>query len=251
MRARTRGRFALLFVLAVLAMSAAVAHAQEVPLTPTVALGPLDQAATDAAFETRTLSRLGETKRTADAGGSSGDTPYLLRKDRGPHPGQYAVLVTMPTAGARTGAAFVKALPGLRQYSLVGPASAGPLPTVDVVAVHYIKVKPGGTAAFDKFIADKLNPAVANLRPDLRFLYYRGDDGTYITIVGLTRASRDKYWPKGADSDDLKAAFTPSVRALAGELETYLVADTWGTGMTAQGYEAKDWADWTIVGAGH
>ena len=64
----------------------------------------------------------------------------------------------------------------------------------------------------------------------------------------LTKASRDKYWPKGADSDDVKAAFSPSVRALAPELQSHLVADTWGVGMAAAVFEAKQWADWTIIG---
>jgi hypothetical protein len=107
-------------------------------------------------------------------------------------------------------------------------------------------VQPGKGAAFEKFVTEKLNPAVGNLRPDLRLLYYKGPAG-YVTVFGLTRASRDKYWPNGSDSDDLKAAFTPQIKALAKELETYLVPDSYGVGMTAEGFEAKDWADWAIA----
>ncbi|MCC7010345.1 MAG: hypothetical protein IT184_16170 [Acidobacteria bacterium] len=106
-------------------------------------------------------------------------------------------------------------------------------------------------AAFDTFIGAKLHPAVGNLQPDLRLLYYKPVRGAspsdYITVIALTKASRDKYWPKGADSDVLKSTFTPPVRALATELETYLVPGTWGTGMTAAVYEAKEWGDWTVL----
>jgi hypothetical protein len=122
-----------------------------------------------------------------------------------------------------------------------------------VLGNHYIKVQPDKVAAFDQFVATKLHPAVGNLKPDLRLLYYkpvRGEaPGNYITVFALTKASRDKYWPKGADSDELKATFTPAVKAVATDLQSYLVDGTWGTGMTAQVYEAKEWADWTILPA--
>ena len=67
---------------------------------------------------------------------------------------------------------------------------------------------------------------MGNLRPDLRILYYKAvqgaDAGSYIALFALTRASRDKYWPGGSDSDDLRAAFKP-VQGLTKELSTYLV----------------------------
>jgi hypothetical protein len=128
------------------------------------------------------------------------------------------------------------------------------LPTVDVLAVHYIEVKPGQEAAFEKLVTEKLNPAVGNLRPDLRFLYYKGMSGpaagSYITVVAITKASRDKYWPGGSDSDDLKTAFTPQIRALAtDELQPSLVENSFGVNMAAQIYEAREWADWFVVTA--
>jgi hypothetical protein len=157
------------------------------------------------------------------------------------------------TGDFRTGLAPFVSGPGKYvEYHLVAPDKVGaPLPEVDVLGNHYIKVRPDRLAAFDGFVASKVHPAVGNLKPDLRFLYYkpvRGEEpGNYVTVVALTRSSRDKYWPKGQDSDDLKAAFIPSVRTLAAELQTYFVDGTWGTGMTAAVYEAKDWADWLIV----
>lgn len=201
---------------------------------------------------------------------------HLVKKDRGPRPGQYLLVwvtdtlarhksyaaasgdvpfrlaVTSNAGDPRTVlAAFLKGPGAYSEFHLVHPEKVGAaLPTVDVLGNHYIKVRPDRVAAFDTFIGEKLHPTVGNLRPDLRLLYYkpvRGEQpGHYITVIALTMASRDKYWPKGADSDVLKATFTPPVRALATELETYLVPGTWGVGMTAAVYEAKEWGDWAI-----
>jgi len=140
------------------------------------------------------------------------------------------------------------------EYQLVAPqAIKQPLPEVDVLGLHYARVRHDRREAFDKFLADKLHPVVGNLRPDLRLLYYRpvrGDEpGAYITNFALTGSSRDKYWPKGADSDVLKATFDAPVKALAEELRGYLVEGAYnGTPtLAAAVYEAKEWADWVIV----
>jgi hypothetical protein len=207
-----------------------------------------------------------------------GMTLKLVKKDRGPRQGQY-LLVWVTDTTSRHGAyaapvnapfPFSDALIGkvgdfrsrlaafttgpgtYSEYRLIAPDKVGaPLPTVDVLGNHHIKVRPERVAEFDTFIGAKLHPAVGNLRPDLRFLYYkpiRGDaPGNYITVIALTKASRDKYWPKGADSDVLKATFTPALKDLAKELESYLVAGTWGVNMTAAVYEAKEWVDWTVL----
>jgi hypothetical protein len=206
-----------------------------------------------------------------------GLTLHLVKKDRGKHPGQYLMVWTADTIAQfksvaspsgdfpfgqavidKTGdfrkglAPFVNGPGTYVEYHLVAPEKVGaPLPVVDVLGNHYIKVRPDRAAAFDQFVASKLHPAVGNLRPDLRLLYYkpvRGEQpGNYVTVFALTKSSRDKYWPKGADSDDVKAAFSPSVAALTTEFQTYLVPNTWGTGMAAAVYEAQDWADWTIL----
>jgi hypothetical protein len=220
-------RFPLLSAALLLVLSSTIAQAQTIAVPRQFAWQPLTATAEDAARQA-----LAATKSPAPA--------VLFKKDRGPHPGTFALF--WPVGNTAPG-------PAATQYQLVG--NAGNAPALDLLGIHYIKVRPDRSADFEKFVAAKLNPAVANLRPDLRLLYYKAtsgpDAGSYITIFGVTKASRDKYWPKGQDSDDLKAAFTPPVKALATELQTYLVDGTWGTGMTAQVYEAKDWADWIIV----
>jgi len=214
-------RVATPFAALVLVLSSTIVQAQTITLTRQFAWQPVNEQPT-----------------TPNSGGAT-----VFKKDRGPHPGTFALF--WPSPAAASSSATV--------YELIEPSSAGSLPSLDLLGIHYIKVRPDRGADFEKFVGGKLNPAVANLRPDLRVLYYkatRGPEmGSYITIIGVTKASRDKYWPKGQDSDDLKAAFTPPVKALASDLQTYLVDGTWGTGMTAQVYEAKDWADWVIVEA--
>jgi hypothetical protein len=170
----------------------------------------------------------------------------VFQADRGGRKGQYLV-VTTPTAKA-------KPAPGGRasEYRLLSPETAGTLPDVDVLGIHYIKVRPDRADAFERFIGRTLHPAVANLRPDLRILYYKAvagpDAGSYIALFALTRASRDKYWPGGSDSDDLREAFKP-VQPLTTELSTYLVE---GSALTdpkfaAAVFESRTWTDFVLV----
>ena len=180
----------------------------------------------------------------------------LVRNDRGNHRGQYLLVCTAESGACRKShpelAPFVSTAGRDIEYRLVAPEKAGALPVVDVLGIHYIKVRPDRLEAFDRFVAEKLHPAVGNLRPDLRLLYYkpvRGEEaGNYITVFALTKASRDKYWPKGSDSDDLRAAFDPSVKALTSELSTYLVEGSYATGnLAAAVFESKEWADWVLI----
>ena len=226
-----------------------------------------------AAFERQVTTQLAP----AWAKAAPGMSLHLVKKDRGPRQGQYLLVwvtdtlarhknyvatsgdapfraaLTNNTGDPRTVlAAYLKGPGTYSEYHLVHPEKVGaPLPSVDVLGNHYSKVRPERIAAFDTFIGEKLHPMVGNLQPDLRMLYYKpvrgAQPGDYITVIALTKASRDKYWPKGADSDALKATFTPAIKTLATDLESYLVAGTYGVGMTAAVYEAKEWGDWTVM----
>jgi hypothetical protein len=224
-------RFTLLSAALLLVLCSSIAGAQTVTAPQQFAWQPLDAAA--GASEETARQALAATKSVAPGA-------VLFKKDRGPHTGSFALFWPAGSTGPGRAATV---------YQVVG--NVGTPPALDLLGIHYIKVRPDRAADFEKFVSSRLNPAVANLRPDLRLLYYKAtggpDAGSYVTVFGVTKASRDKYWPKGQDSDDLKAAFTPAVKALAADLQTYLVDGTWGTGMTAQVYEAKDWADWVIV----
>ena len=176
---------------------------------------------------------------------------YVFQSDRGSRKGDYMLTWTGSSKDARPGD-----VPGstaqASEYQLLSPDKVGPLPDVDVLGIHYIKVRPDRREAFEKYVNDTLHPAVGNLRPDLRLLYYKAvagpDRGSYITIFALTQASRDKYWPGGSDSDDLRAAFTP-VKAHTKELLTYLADNSALTDdkFAAAVYESREWADFVLI----
>jgi hypothetical protein len=225
------------------------------------------------AFESQVAGKIAPAWNT----NAPGMTLTLVRKDRGNREGRYMMVWTTDTLTRHKGyaseggefpfrqalttrvgdfrtalAPFVNGPGKYVEYHLVAPEKVPTMPEVDVLGLHYARVRPDRREAFDRFIVEKLHPAVANLRPDLRLLYYRpvrgAEPGDYVTVFALTKASRDKYWPKGADSDDVRAAFSPSVRALTDELRTYLVEGAYATGdLAAAVFESKEWADWVLV----
>ncbi len=171
----------------------------------------------------------------------------VFQADRGVRKGQYLVVTTPAAKAGSTGDGGRAS-----EYRLLSPETAGTLPDVDVLGIHYIKVRPDRAIAFEQFVGRTLHPAVANLRPDLRLLYYKAvsgpDAGNYIALFALTRESRDKYWPGGSDSDDLRAAFGP-VQPMTKELNTYLVE---GSALTdprfaAAVFESRTWTDFVLV----
>ena len=181
--------------------------------------------------------------QTADPAVVPGAGSYRFQSDRGGRKGQSAVVTPLdaPAKGAIG-----------TEYHLLAADTVGPLPDVDVLGIHYQKVRPERHDAFESFVAKTLHPAVANLRPDLRLLYYKAvrgpEAGTYILLFALTRESRDKYWPGGADSDALRAAFKP-VQPLADQLLPYLVE---GSALTdpkfaARVFESREWTDWVLT----
>jgi hypothetical protein len=178
---------------------------------------------------------------------------HVFQADRGSRKGEYLLTWTGSSKDKRPSVVADSAT-GASEYQLLSPGSVGPLPDVDVLGIHYLKVRPDRREAFEKFVAETLHPAVGNLRPDLRLLYYKAvrgpDSGKYITIFALTRESRDKYWPGGSDSDDLRAAFKP-VRTHTKALLSYLVD---GSALTdekfaAAVYESREWTDFVLLPA--
>lgn len=207
-----------------------------------------------------------------------GMTLHLVRADRGSRKGQYMLVWTVDTLArwtahaaapgrspftpelrAKAGdfragfAPFVNSGGQYHEYHLVAPETAGPLPDVEVLGIHYAKVRPEREEGFERFVRSTLHPAVANLRPDLRLLYYKSvrgaEPGGYILVFALTKASRDKYWPGGADSAELRAAFAPEIRALTSDLSSYLIDASYAADpkLAAAVFESRDWTDFVVV----
>ena len=193
--------------------------------------------------------RLGEvlTMVPLESAPSPGTMGAVFQADRGGRKGQYLIVTA---SAAKAGSAPLEGRAS--EYRLVSPETAGTLPDVDVLGIHYIQVQPDRAEAFEQFVARTLHPAMANLRPDLRLLYYKAvagpDAGNYIALFALTRKSRDKYWPGGSDSDDLREAFTP-VQPLTKELSTYLVEGSalTDTKFAAAVFESQTWTDFVLV----
>jgi hypothetical protein len=188
----------------------------------------------------------------------AGNGLHLFKADRGSRKGQQVLASTTATRHlpASAGERPLVSPPGAErrfEYHLLSPDKVGVLPAVDVLGIHYVKVRPERRDAFERFISQRVHPVVANLRPDLRILYYKlvrgGEPGDYMALFALTTRSRDKYWPGGADSDLLRAAFSPEVRAVATELSTYLVSGSYAADpkLAAAVYESRVWTDFVLV----
>lgn len=137
------------------------------------------------------------------------------------------------------------------EYRLIGADKFKSLPLTGILGIHYIKVKKERTVEFEKFVVEKLHPAVGHVLPDMQLLYYKATAGeqvgTYITIFAITSvAARDKYWPAGApETKILKDAFRPH-QGLGKELGNYLVEGSYlepSSGGAAAFFESKEWTD--------
>jgi hypothetical protein len=211
-----------------------------------------------AAFENRVGNEIAASRK---ASGTASEL-HLLRADRGSRKGQYVLVSSMslqqrgkePASSPLNLAPFTGGEGQQAEYHLLSPEAVGSLPDVEILGIHYTKVRPERREAFERFVGERVHPAVGELRPDLRVLYYRaahdGGESNYIAVIALTRASRDKYWPGGTDSEDLRAAFRP-VQGLTTELRTYLVEGSYlaDPKFAAAVYESREWTDFVLVPA--
>ena len=144
------------------------------------------------------------------------------------------------------------------EYHLIGADKFKSLPVAGILGIHYIKVNPDRSKEFEKFVVQKLHPAVAQLLPDMQLLYYKAvagnykDTGAYITIFTIgSVAAREKYWPTGgAETEILKQRFR-SLNDLAAELGSYLVEGSYlkpESGGAAAYFESNEWTDFTHQG---
>jgi hypothetical protein len=136
------------------------------------------------------------------------------------------------------------------EYRLIGADKFTTRPDIGILGIHYIKVKKEKAAEFEKFVVEKLHPAVGNVLPDMHLMYYKAVAGanpaSYITIFAITSVdARHKYWPEGApETKPLKDAFKP-FEGLAKELGAFLVEGSYlevGKGGAAI-FESKEWTD--------
>jgi hypothetical protein len=209
---------------------------------------------------------------------SSGVTMHLLKADRGDRKGELLTVcmaakpedrkklppgspftdkAVVSVAGelSRRPSEFLSRPGGYTEYHLIGADQFTSLPAIDLLGIHYIKVKPDQARDFEKLVVQKLHPAVGNLVNDMNLLYYKavaGDDkGSYITIYAIESVSaRERFWPTGGKEQDIvKQLFGPH-KELALELSSYLVEDSYlgpETGAGAAYFESKEWTDYVVL----
>ena len=184
---------------------------------------------------------------------------HLFRADRGDRKGDFLLVsraarvadrktlppgspftekvISVTNAASKSPADFLSTPGSYTEYRLIGSQKFKSLPVAGILGIHYIKVKPQRSEEFEKFVIEKLHPAVGQLFPDMQLLYYKAvagdpgsnrDAGEYITIFTIESvAARDKYWPAGApETEILKQTFHP-LKNLAVELGTFLVEDSY------------------------
>lgn len=208
---------------------------------------------------------------------ANGSTVYLLKSDRGDKNGQY-LTVCVVDENAVTGFSGLNVFndqvinskvnglsslpslylsdPGLYdEYHLIGAEYFEQLPTVDLLGVHYLKIKPELTDEFEKLVVEKLHPSVGDLVHDMNLLYFKSVDGqhpgTYITIYAIESvAARERFWPTGGQEQDIvKQLFSP-YRQLALELSDFLVEGSYlgpESGGGAAYFESLEWTDYVVV----
>ena len=203
-----------------------------------------------------------------------GPTYHLFKADRGKQKGSFLLVSTTnmmnrPKAqnvespfdlasvanGGKALGDLVTNAGDFTEYHLVGWDQIKSLPNTGILGIHFIQVKKERSAEFEKFVVEKLHPAVSQLFPDMQLLYYKAvsgkNTGSYITVFTIdSPAARDKYWPGGAEETEiLKKTFKP-LEGLAKELGTYLVAGSYlepSSGGAAAYWESKNWTDFIHV----
>jgi 3-keto-disaccharide hydrolase len=187
----------------------------------------------------------------------TGTSMELFQADRGERKGEFLLVSRISRVGDRNtiGSPFnVKSLSELLNKPGAYTEKFKSLPFAGIMGIHYLKVKEGRKKDFEKFVIEKLNPAVGNLLPDMQLLYYKAvageDAGSYITIYTIeSDAARHKYWPAGApETEILKKAFLP-LKELAAELGTYLIEDSYlkpESGAAAY-FESLKWTDYVYL----
>lgn len=255
----------ILFLCMLMALSE-ILHAQGMKIGEVIVVSnsTLKKDADPAAFRNWVNNEIISTSKKK----SPGTDMHLFQADRGNKKGEFLLVSNikriadrdeMPQGspfaqqhGTKDPAVFLNNPESYTEYRLIGAEKFKTLPMVGILGIHYIKVKPERSAEFEKFVVEKLHPAVGQLFPDMQLLYYKaiaGDNkGVYITIFTIESVTaRDRYWPAGApETEILKKGFFPH-KELAVELSKYLVEDSYlkpESGGAAAYLESMKWTDY-------
>lgn len=209
---------------------------------------------------------------------SKGPRMYLLQADRGDRNGEFLTICMAAHPEDRkklkSGSPFsdkaVTALAGnlsnqpstflddpdaYNEYQLIGGDRITPLPSVDLLGIHYIKVKPEKAKDFEKLVVEKLHPTVGRLVHDMNLLYYKAvagqNKGSFITIYAIESVeARERFWPTGGQEQDIVKQLFGPYKELAKELGTYYIEGTFlgpESGGGAAYFESLEWTDFVVI----
>ena len=205
-------------------------------------------------------------------------TMYLLKADRGDRNGEYLTICMAPgkeipeklgkgspfadksvvsVAGdlSKLPSAFLENPEEYTKYQLLGGDRITPLPTVEILGIHYMKVKPDKKKDYEKFVVERLHPTVGDLIHDMNLLYFKAVDGenkdTFITIYVIESVeARERFWPTGGQEQDIVKELFGPYKDLAKELASYMVEDSYlkpESGGGAAIFESIEWTDFVLI----
>lgn len=263
------------FTSVILMFFSIIVMGQRIPLGKTIFIStsPLKKDVEAGVYEKFMLTELlpAWNRNASDA------TMYLLKADRGDQNGEllticvasgkeipekpgkgnpFADKPVTSVAGdlSKQPSSFLQDPGAYTEYQLLGGERITPLPSIEILGIHYIKVKPDKKRDFEKFVIERLHPTVGNLVHDMNLLYYKAiqgqDKDTFITIYAIESvAARERFWPTGGQEQDIvKQLFGPH-KDLAQELATYLVEDSYlkpESGGGAAIFESLEWTDYVL-----
>ncbi len=251
-------------------------HGQGIPIGETIFISnsPLKKDIDPGAYETSMVSEM----IPAWNSNAAGTAMYLLKADRGDRNGEF--LMVCVASDIETGrqltngspfrdqsvavvagdlskqpSAFLEDPDAYTEYQLLGGDRITPLPSVEILGIHYMKVKPEKKKEYEKFVTQQLHPTVGNLVHDMNLLYYKAIDGqdkdTFITIYAIESIeARERFWPTGGQEQDIVKQLFGPYKDLAKELGTYLVEDSYlkpESGGGAAIFESLEWTDFIVL----
>lgn len=152
---------------------------------------------------------------------------------------------------------FIEEESDVSDFALIGSDAFDSLYSVDILGLHFLKVREDKTEAFEDLVREKLHPALVDRMPGMPLLYYKGIGGSragdYLLVFAIeTIAAREDYFPTGApETEALVEGFKP-LKSLGEELITYLEEDSYldpSTGAPAAYFESLEWTDFVRVDA--
>jgi len=207
-----------------------------------------------------------------------GPNIYLLQADRGDRSGEFLTIcmaktqkdrkklpgkspftdkAVMSVAGElnERPSTFLEKPDAYTEYQLIGGDQLSTLPSVDLLGIHYLQVKPDMEKDFEKLVVGKLNPTVGQLVHDMNLYYYKAvageNKGSFITIFAIESVeARERFWPTGGQEQEIVKQLFEPYKELALELSSYLVENSYlgpESGGGAAYFESLEWTDFVVV----